>query len=212
MYHSFFATALLILSNAAVHAQGSSTITADPHKIPTTGTPPGVNEPTSAGTPPGNTPPTLPPAVPVQCTATFLPFSERDLAEMAKSEPTPGNQNSTMPDPATLSNVPTSAFCKNDSMTAVCSLDSCKLRPETTTECVNCHEYIINAAGDDGTVRPEDVGTIQCTESYNLNKTDTKTPFICANKEQSKVFSCKACSKPRFCDTCYDVKALAPSS
>ncbi|POW06467.1 hypothetical protein PSTT_08994, partial [Puccinia striiformis] len=119
MHHSFFTTALLIVSN--VMAQDPS--------LSTTGLAPGV-------APGGRN--QFGSSVP---TVTCPSLSESSLkwprwTQLQLHQPTP--------DPKTLSEVQTAAICKNADLTAVCVLNSCNITTAPAPVCQSCYEYTPN--------------------------------------------------------------------
>ncbi|OAV97403.1 hypothetical protein PTTG_00138 [Puccinia triticina 1-1 BBBD Race 1] len=212
MHHSFFTTALLLASN--VFAQDAPTNT--------TATNAQVNPQATAA---GGAPP-VPNAIAVTCTNSHLPFSQRELAQMALMD---ANADRTkIPDPKTLSANQTAAICKNDQTTAVCVLNTCDIvaNPSPSkplrhipipgltadpkypsTACHGCVEYTPNAKGDDGTLGTVITDPVVCDDSYNFNVTETRTPYLCSTKTQM-TYSCKKCEGARGCNTCYDVKDI----
>ncbi|OAV98320.1 hypothetical protein PTTG_00365 [Puccinia triticina 1-1 BBBD Race 1] len=195
MHHSFLTTALLIASN--VFAQNNPTNTTS------------VNGPLStqananqAGAAAG------PKTITLNCTDSLLPFSERDLAEMAQEDPSTGaKQNQALPDPQTLSTVQTAAICKSGPVTAICVLNTCPINEQSTYPvCQECNEYTPNEQGDDGTLGKDLIPSVTCDDSYNFNITD-KFSHLCSTKA-AKTFSCKTCYSARSCNTCYDVKDI----
>ncbi|KAA1096907.1 hypothetical protein PGT21_032976 [Puccinia graminis f. sp. tritici] len=218
MHHSFFTTALLIVSNVlAQDPANTNSLTpggAQPNPgstVPAPGNQQGGDSTGKGqgGAGNGNGQPG-PKPISLQCSNSNLPFSERELAEMAQLDATTDTKNSTIPDPKTLSNTQTAALCKNETVTAICVLNSCDIKKAPAPVCQNCYAYTPNNNGDDGTIGTVLTPQVSCDDSYNFNKTDTKTPFLCTNTAQN-TFACQSCSGQRICDICYDVKDIPAS-
>ncbi|KAH9457554.1 hypothetical protein MJO28_011858 [Puccinia striiformis f. sp. tritici] len=219
MHHTFLAAALLVFTNVLAQdpslstngpAPGTSAANADNSNLSSTTTPSTPNPAPGVGNTGTPAPAKGPKPISVKCTNTHLPFSKRELAEMAQMDASSGTAGNTVPatpDPKTLSDVQTAAICKNDLVTAVCELHSCNVTTSPPPVCQSCYEFTPNPNGDEGIVGTVLTQQVICEDSYNFNKTDVKTPNVCSDKNQ-KTFSCGSCTGERACDVCYDVKDI----